>query len=478
MRHAPRELWIVYAAYIMENLAYKVGSATVLTLWLSYDLGFGDESAGVMVATWSAVMTLIIVFIGPLTDALGVRRTFLLGFGVCLVSRTIMALTVERWVVLPFGLYLQAVGIALMIPVMAAACKRYSNTAQRSVAFSLYYALMNLGFLAGDWFFDRVRSSRLGLGEHGHWTFPLLGLDLSSYRVLILIGAAFTIPGMLLTWFFLREGVEATDSGVTITPRENIRPDKSPFAAPVRTVCDTAVKTAKIFASLWRQPALYKFLLFVTLIVGVKMLFFHLSFTFPKYGVRELGDGAPITHASSMLNSLLIVVLVPICGVLTQKISAYRMIVVGSLVSALSPFFLAMPADWFQPLAHGWLGKFFGHWWLGVRGDVNPLYISIFLFMVMLSVGEALWSPRLYEYAAAIAPNGQEASYMALTNLPLFGAKLVVGMLSGWLLANYCPETGARHPQTMWLIIGVMALVTPVGAVLFRKFIQVHEAGR
>ena len=102
-----------------------------------------------MMATWSAVMTLITVLIGPLTDALGVRRTFLLGFTVCLVARIVMTLTAARWVVLPCGLYLQAVGIALMIPVMAAAMKKYSNTAQRSVAFSLYYALMNLGFAVG-----------------------------------------------------------------------------------------------------------------------------------------------------------------------------------------------------------------------------------------------------------------------------------------------------------------------------------------
>ena len=194
LRSAPRELWIIYAAYILENLAYKVGAATVLTLWLSSDLGFGDKSAGAMVATWSAVMTLITVFIGPFTDALGVRRTFLLGFAVCLVARTVMTLTADRWVVLPCGLYLQAVGIALMIPVMAAAMKKYSNTAQRSVAFSLYYALMNLGFAAGDWIFDPVRSPRTGLGEHGHWTLPLLGTDLSTYRVLILFSVVFTMP--------------------------------------------------------------------------------------------------------------------------------------------------------------------------------------------------------------------------------------------------------------------------------------------
>jgi hypothetical protein len=30
----------------------------------------------------------------------------------------------------------------------------------------------------------------------------------------------------------------------------------------------------------------------------------------------------------------------------------------------------------------------------------------------------------------------------------------------------------------MWFIIGCMALVTPVGAFVFRKYIQVQESGR
>ena len=216
---APRELWIIYAAYILENLAYKVGAAGVLTLWLSHDLGFSDTSAGANVAIWSSIMTLITVMVGSLTDALGIRRTFLIGFVVCLVSRTVMAFSVDRWVVLPFGLYFQAVGIALMIPVMAAACKKYSNAAQRSLAFALYYALMNLGFAIGDWVFDRIRDPLRGLGEYGHWMVPGLGADLSTYRVLILLSVVFTVPGLLLVWFFVREGVEMTETGIKITPR-------------------------------------------------------------------------------------------------------------------------------------------------------------------------------------------------------------------------------------------------------------------
>jgi MFS family permease len=478
MGSAPRELWIIYAAYILENLAYKLGSAAVLPLWLSSDLGYNDVKAGAMIATWSAIMTLVTVLVGSLSDALGVRKTFLLAFWTCLVARSVMALTTAKWLVLPFGLYLDAVGIALMIPVMTVACKRYTNAAQRSVAFSLYYALMNLGYAIGDKIFDVLRGAH-GLGELGHWTLPGLGLELSTYRVLILLGVGFTVPGLILVWLFVREGVEMTETGVKITPRNvAVNTGVNPMVALWRSCRGTAVTTGTIFKSLWQRPAFYRFLIFMTIVVGVRMIFYQLAYTFPKYGIRELGSGAPFAHLSGMLNSLLVVVLVPICGVLTQKFSAYRMVTIGSLVSALSVFFIALPPAWFQPVADGWLGNLVVHHWLSVPGPVNPLYISIFFFVVVLSIGEALWSPRLYEYAAAVAPKGQEASYMALSLLPMFVAKFVVGGISGWLLSVFCPAEGPRRSEVMWFIIGCMALITPVGTYLFRKQIQVHEEGR
>ena len=102
----------------------------------------------------------------------------------------------------------------------------------------------------------------------------------------------------------------------------------------------------------------------------------------------------------------------------------------------------------------------------------------IFLYVVVLSVGECLWSPRAYEYTASIAPKGQEASYMAMSYLPFFVAKFFVGILTGLLLARYCPETGPRDSQSLWLIIALMTLIAPVGLFVLRGYIRVPEAGR
>jgi hypothetical protein len=154
------------------------------------------------------------------------------------------------------------------------------------------------------------------------------------------------------------------------------------------------------------------------------------------------------------------------------------MVVCGSIIAASSLFLMAMPPQWFQPLADGMLGDLIAHRWLGVVGRVNPYYVMIFVYVFWFSVGEAIYSPRLYEYAAAIAPKGQEASYSALSFLPFFLAKVFVGMFSGKMLAAYCPPTGPRHSEKLWLIIALTAAVAPVGLVALRRFIRVHEAGR
>jgi MFS family permease len=413
--------------------------------------------------------------VGSFVDAVGLRKAFLLGFALCLVSRGVMTFSTVRWLALPFGLLPLALGESLMTPVMVAAVKRYSTTRQRSISFAIYYAMMNLGIALAGIFFDRVRG---GLGELGHYCIPLLGIQLTTYRTLFLLSFLFSIPGLLIMYFGIREGVEATDEGVRFAPE---KPSPYPGEGAVRALWlssrDALKETARIFSGLWAQPAFYKFLAFLALVVGVRLITFNMYYIYPKFGIRVLGPGAQIGRLWAV-NQFLIVFLAPLAGALTQRFPAYKTVAAGSLVSALSVLFMAAPQALFEPLADGRLGDWIGHAWLGVQGPVHPYYVSILFFVVAFSIGEAVWSPRLYEYPAAIAPKGQEASYMALSMLPFFVAKFFIGMLSGHLLQTYCPAEGARDPQTLWLWIGVFALLTPIGLFLLRPFIQVEESGR
>jgi MFS family permease len=468
---AVRELWIVFGAKLLTILAYQVMNLT-LVLWLSSDLGFDDKQAGYVVMVWSSLMTLFTVLVGSFVDAVGLRKAFLLGLSICFCSRGMLTFLTGRWVALVCGLLPLALGEALMTPVMVAAVRRYTNTQQRSISFAIFFALMNAGFVIASLVFDYVRK---GLGEHGH--FVIAGLNLSTYRVLFLVSFVLTLPNLVVMYFGLRDGVEVTDEGVRISRAQKKQAHPELGGALIRSTHSAFRDTARIFAGLWRQSAFYKFLILLCLVVALRLIYYHMYYTYPKFGIRELGEGAPVGRLWS-INGLTLLMLVPIVGAVTQKIPAFRMIIVGSIVSASSVFIMTLPTGWFQPLANGFLGDLIAHRWLGVAGDVNPYYVMIFLYVLFLSVGEALWNPRLYEYTAAIAPKGQEASYMSLSFLPYFIAKFFVGMFSGNLLNHYCPATGARHSETMWLIIALMTLTTPVGLLLFGRFIHVHEAGR
>ena len=89
---AARELWLVFAIKVVTIAAYSITNKT-LVLWLSSELGYSDRGALGMVAAWSLSMTVFTLLVGSLTDAVGLRRTFFLGTGVCIVARAVMAFT-------------------------------------------------------------------------------------------------------------------------------------------------------------------------------------------------------------------------------------------------------------------------------------------------------------------------------------------------------------------------------------------------
>mmetsp|Transcript_12674 Transcript_12674/g.14252 ORF Transcript_12674/g.14252 Transcript_12674/m.14252 type:complete len:214 (-) Transcript_12674:40-681(-) len=172
--------------------------------------------------------------------------------------------------------------------------------------------------------------------------------------------------------------------------------------------------------------------------LNVRQIFRHLDATWPKYMVREFGPDVK-KGTIYAINPILIIILVPIVSAMTAHVDPLIMIHWGSYVSAGSVFFLVLAP--------------------------TSIWASV-LFMIVLSVGEALWSPRLNDYTVSVSEEGREGTYMALASAPLFLAKLPVGVLSGVLLERYCPETleegQERHSGVMWLIIGSLTATSPI----------------
>ena len=452
LKGAQRELWLTFLIKFLIYTAYSVTNKTMI-LWLSKDLGFSDQAAGALVGwVWAPAMTVFTLLAGSLTDAIGLRRTFFLGVTICTFARSVMIGTTIPWLALLCGVLPLAIGEALGTPVLLAATRVYSTTQQRSIAFSIIYAIMNVGYLVAGVVFDFIRRSDF------HPSF--FGFAPTPHQQLFMVSLALEIV-LFPTIYFLRSRQER---------QRNTHPTL------LATVRASAAETIDLFKRLLGQSAFFRLLVFFLLIGFLKAIFLQMDYVFPKFGDRELGLNAPVGKIAG-INSIIIIFLAPVVGALTQKFSAYRMVVFGGAICAAGVFVMALPTNWFEPLANGAFGDWLGHGYLRLHGAIHPYYVMSALYLTVFSVGEAFYSPRVYEYAAAIAPKGQEASYGALAYIPFLIGKVLVGT-SGWLLAMFCPATGPRRSDLMWLIFACAASVAPIGLLLFRSYIRVPEAGR
>src|SRR6266704_5453276 len=277
--------------------------------------------------------------------------------------------------------------------------------------------------------------------------------------------------------YFIRRGAEANNGGRVIEKSSRDHGTPPSFWKSIgETVRQSAIDTAHLFRRLIGQSGFYRLLVFFLFIGFLKAIFLQMDYVFPKFGDREMGLHAPVGKLAG-INALLIIVLAPVIGALTQRIASYRIVIIGSIICTVGVFVMALPMDWFVPAADSALGHALGHGYLQLTGVVHPYYIMSAIYLTIFSVGEAFYSPRVYEYAAAIAPPGQEASYGALAYIPFLVGKLLIGT-SGWLLAMFCPEHGECRAGSLWLIFALAASVAPIGLLLFRRYIRVPEAGR
>ena len=244
----------------------------------------------------------------------------------------------------------------------------------------------------------------------------------------------------------------------------------------VRTAADQTVGQLKENFS---EKPFWIYLFMLSVLVFVRLTFFIFHVMFPTYGIRVFGEGAQVGSIFGVLNPVLIVFFVPLISVLTTKVRSYTMLLIGTALSASAVFLCFIPESIAVSLGDGILGELIYDYWLGVPvGQRDPFYISLIIFIFFFTIGEAIWSPRLMQFSAEIAPKGKEGAYIALAILPYFVGKALAGGMSGFLIESYTPATMSAFPdhKTVWLWIGGMAMISPVGLVIFRKlFTRVEQ---
>jgi proton-dependent oligopeptide transporter, POT family len=457
LKGSPSELWKAYILKFLDSFSYFAFSL-IFTLFLSADFGYSDVEAGTIYGAWGALITIYGLLAGFIIDNLGVATSLRVGFLLSLLARIFIFCTTSRTVLLWNVCVLLPMGNCLGIPVLTTGIRRYTTAENRGFAFGLFYVVMNVAGLLSGPVVDACTivydgegkknnddgNRRTLLDDEGRpWT-------LSGYRLVILSGIFANIIAVVVTWTVREVKVHQATSPVPRLHNDDDNDENQPNTTSATSDANTVSDFTPLRGNAWaitmetfQSKRFWRFLVVCLITLNVRMIFRHLDATFPKYMVREFGDGVPKGTIYS-INPALIILLVPLVTAATSNVDPLLMIHHGSYISTASVFFLVVSTSIWSSIA----------------------------FVIVLSIGEAVWSPRLYDYTMSVSKEGREGTYGALASAPLFLAKLPVGFMSGYLLKKYCPEQGDRDSKTMWLVIGLTTAISPILMTIFWKYIS------
>ena len=438
--HAPRALMGVNVSYFVEGFCY-FGVLGYLAMYFNRHVGLSDMQAGPMVGVLTWGITLSMFFFGGLADKWGVRTALLAALLLMVAGRVFLAAgptfglpAAGLWspvhLVSLVGILFIVLGYGMYQPAAYAAVRHFTTAKTAGMGYAMLYALMNLG----GWlptFFSPVRNA---IGIPGaYWVY-----------------VGFTVIGLVLTFTLLTRKVVA-DATAKARAERAIEEGRTPAARPALAAKPGPATPKEPFTiGRWLRShpmADPKFAFFIFCLIPVQTLFAHNWLTLPMYVERAYRTSWPWIsknfEPAVNFNPLLIFILVPIVTALTQRAKVYRMMILGTAVMASPTFLLAL----------------------------GPTPVTLVAYLIIMTIGEAMWQPRFLQYAAEIAPEGRTGAYMGVAQFPWFMTKMITSLYSGWFLQRYCPESGPQNTQVMWLVYGAIAVTSPLMLLMARNWL-------
>jgi len=487
LARAPRALWGIYLPYVLEGLVY-FGILTILGKFNSENVELSDLMAGWVYGAVTGGITFAMLLLGGVSDKIGVRRSLALALFTMMLGRLLISISgtanmgsgvaSPMFITMSVGLLLMVTAYGLYQPAAYAGVKRFTNPKTAAMGYAVVYGLMNLGAFFSGFVSPIVRRNYID-------QFPPNGLTAVFWVYTVITGLAVIATITILTKRTDEKAVEriARETAEMNAKKEDDKKDgpetpkqkvnNKPFIGYLALVILSAfliimVKTDKLVLPKYCEfiPLVFtgilaiweflrnrpehpfrdsRFVFFIFILIPVQTLFAHNWLTLPYYLDRAFAGTFVGNYFEffSNLNPILIFFLAPMIAALTLKSDIYKMMILGTCVMAVPTFLLAL----------------------------GPNMYLLLVYILLMTIGEAMWQPRFLQWIAEIAPEGQTGAYMGIGQLPWFMTKMITASFSGYFIANYVPkpETGLpMHTGQMWFIYGLIAIVTPI-ALLFAK---------
>ncbi|HXE91387.1 MAG TPA: MFS transporter [Terriglobales bacterium] len=301
-----RPFWVANVTELFERLSYYAAFAS-LARYLHEVLEFPTREASNLTGLFGGLVWFLAAFGGAIADRLGFRRALSLAYFILSVAYFLLGSIGAPWLapvrnLVPLGalvtfvLMLPALGIALVKPAVVGTTAHASRENVRSLGYSIYYTLVNIGGAAGPYVASWVHQR---MSVENVFRVAALSVFLMFFAVLLLF----------------KEPPRSGDSRPT-----DLR------------------QTARNFWTVLSNP---RFMAFLLIFSGYWIVFWQEFIILPLYVVKYV-DAQADTELMLTAGPLTVISLTVVVNFLIRKLPSFHAITLGTLVSALAWVILAV----------------------------------------------------------------------------------------------------------------------------------------
>jgi len=295
-----RPFWVANISELFERLSYYAAFAS-LARYLHETLNFGVEQASSLSGLFGGLVWFLAAFGGTLADRLGFRRSLSLAYLILSCSYFLLGSIGAPWLApvrnaMPLGvlvtmvLMLPALGVALVKPCVVGTTARASKENVRSIGYSIYYTLVNIGGAAGPYVASWV---------HQHMRVE------NVFRVAALSTFLMFFAVVLL------------------------------FKEPRRSDEAQTVSLGQAARNFWAVISNPRFMIFLLIFSGYWVVYWQEFIILPLYVHDYINPNAD-TELMLITGPLTVICLQILVSFLTKKIPAFTAITLGTLISGLA----------------------------------------------------------------------------------------------------------------------------------------------
>jgi len=295
-----RPFWVANLSELFERLSYYAALAS-LSRYLHEVLHFPIEQTGALAGFFGGLVWFLPVFGGTLADRMGFRRALSLAYLILAGSYFLLGSLGAPWlapvrdnvplvVLVTFVLALPALGVALVKPSVVGTTARASKENVRSIGYSIYYTLVNIGGFFGPIVASYVHK-RLSVEN----VFRTAALSVFLMFIAVLI--------------FFRE------------PRRHDEVETTSLAQAGR--------------NFWTVVTNPRFMMFLLIFTGYWIVYWQLFLTLPLY-VHAYVNSKADTELLLATGPLVVITLTIAINLLTERMHALSAIIVGTLLTSLA----------------------------------------------------------------------------------------------------------------------------------------------